>query len=200
MKYGVLGGTFDPPHNGHLALAKAAMANLGLDEVIFVPACRNPLKKHYKATSAKHRFRMVELMVEGEPNMSVSDIDISRGGPSYAIDTVQEFQMIQPGQYWFLMGADALRALPNWWHVDKFMRTCRIGAAFRMQMVPYDVLRTLPKFISDAVDLIPMQPMSVSSSKIREFIVDGEPVNHWEYIEANKLYHDQEGVLRTRED
>jgi nicotinic acid mononucleotide adenylyltransferase len=86
------------------------------------------------------------------------------------------------------------------------MRTCRIGAAFRMQMVPYDVLRTLPKFISDAVDLVPMQPMSVSSSKIREFIQQGEPVNHWlkpavwEYIEANKLYHDQEGVLRTPED
>ncbi len=205
MRFGILGGTFDPPHKAHLALAKAAKAALSLDEVIFVPAARNPLKRTSHPTSAKHRLRMVELMVQDEEGLSVSDIDISRGGPSYAIDTVQEFMIARPGAYWFLMGADALKALPQWWHVEKFVRLCRIGAVVRMQMVPYDVMRTLPSYIVDAVDLVPMPPEPVSSSKIREMILRGQPVEHWlkpavwEYIESNNLYQEQQTVDGNRE-
>ena len=110
MKTGVLGGTFDPPHYGHLELAKAAKAQLGLDEVMFVPANRNPLKTR-KTASAKHRLRMVELEIEDEEGLSVSDIEITRGGPSYAVDTLEELKMVRPGEYWFIVGADALETL-----------------------------------------------------------------------------------------
>src|ERR1041384_5745403 len=102
MKIGILGGTFDPPHNGHLAFAEAAVQTLELDEVLFIPANRNPLKPEKRQASAKDRLEMVRLMVEGKPQMAVSDIEIRRGGPSYAVETLDELHFVSPAEYWFL--------------------------------------------------------------------------------------------------
>ena len=98
MKYGVLGGTFDPPHLGHLEMAQAARAALGLDEVVIVPANRNPLKTR-QASPAKHRLKMCSLMAAGEEGLTVSDVEITRRGPSYAVDTIEELRMARPGEY-----------------------------------------------------------------------------------------------------
>ncbi len=85
---GMLGGTFDPIHLGHLALARAARASLGLDEILFVPAARPPHKLGRPISPASDRLAMVELAIEGEPATRVSDIEIDRSGPSYTVDTV----------------------------------------------------------------------------------------------------------------
>src|ERR1700722_59500 len=108
MRIGVLGGTFDPPHLGHLALARAALRQLELDEVLFLPANRNPLKTGKGGTPAKHRLAMIDLMLKNEPTMAYSDMEITRGGPSYAVDTLNELHAVRPAEYWFLMGADSL--------------------------------------------------------------------------------------------
>src|SRR3954471_14443433 len=107
MRIGILGGTFDPPHSAHLALAHKALDELRLDEVMFLPVNRNPLKK-IKMSPAKDRLEMVKLAIRDEPNFSVSDIEIARGGPSYAIDTMNELTYARPAEYWFILGSDAL--------------------------------------------------------------------------------------------
>src|SRR5438045_2029390 len=113
MRIGILGGTFDPPHLGHLALANAAREHLKLDEVIFMPASRNPIKKGTQ-TPPKQRLEMVKRTVEGHPGLAYSDLEITRGGPSYAVDTLTELSFAKPAEYWFLVGADALKDLPTW--------------------------------------------------------------------------------------
>jgi len=95
MRVGIFGGTFDPPHAAHLALAHQALQDLHLDEVMFLPVNRNPLKKQ-RTSSPRDRLEMVKLAIHDEPNFSVSDIEIVRGGPSYAIETMSELTYAQP--------------------------------------------------------------------------------------------------------
>lgn len=195
MKTGVLGGTFDPPHYGHLELAKAAKAQLGLDEVMFVPANRNPLKTR-KTASAKHRLRMVELEIEDEEGLSVSDIEITRGGPSYAVDTLEELKMVRPGEYWFIVGADALETLGEWKEPIKLLDMCRIAAVTRDKTELDLVMKEIDREFIRKIDVVSMPNMPVSSSKIREDIERGAPVGHWikpgvwEYIKEVGLYRE----------
>ncbi|MEA2552477.1 MAG: nicotinate-nucleotide adenylyltransferase, partial [Fimbriimonadaceae bacterium] len=86
-RIGILGGTFDPPHEGHLAIARAAISQLELDEIIFMPVARNPLKRKPIATG-KQRLAMTKLLLEDEPKVAISDLELSRGGKSYAVDTL----------------------------------------------------------------------------------------------------------------
>ena len=97
MRIGILGGTFDPPHIAHLALAHAAIEQLDLEEVIFMPVAKNPLK-HKAMASPKQRLAMTSLLIEGEPKLAVSDLEISRVGQSYAVDTLEELQAAQPAE------------------------------------------------------------------------------------------------------
>lgn len=193
MRYGVLGGSFDPIHKAHVALAHAAVESLGLDEVIFIPAARNPHKEEALAPSAD-RMAMVQLAIEGEPKFSASDIEISRGGRSYAYETLQELSLARPGQYWFLLGTDALRAIETWRHLDRIIRLCRFGVAVRPPMALDRVLDTLPEYIEDIVDPIEMPEDMLSSSKIRGDLARGLDVSPYlhpsvdQYIQKRGLY------------
>ncbi|MBN9503102.1 MAG: nicotinate (nicotinamide) nucleotide adenylyltransferase [Armatimonadetes bacterium 55-13] len=194
MKIGILGGTFDPPHNGHLALAEAAKETLGLDEVIFMPAFRNPLKTSGKSVPAKHRLEMVKLLVANRPGLAVSDSEVGRGGPSYAIDTINELQFVQPGEYWFIVGGDALKSLPEWKQPERLMKICRIAAAVRQPQDPADIIKRLPESYRDFIDIINMKPMDLSASDLRDKVARGQSITTWvpqavaKYIETNKLY------------
>src|SRR5687768_12512146 len=101
MRIGILGGTFDPPHSGHLTFAHAALETLDLDEVIFMPAHRNPQKKGRSVANSKQRLEMVRRLVGGHQKLSVSDLEITRGGPSYTVETLAELQHARPAEYWF---------------------------------------------------------------------------------------------------
>jgi len=166
MRIGILGGTFDPPHVGHLELARAAMQELSLDEVIFLPAHRNPMKG-VPTSPAKQRLAMVQEMISGETGMSVSDIEISRGGPSYMVETLMELQMVKPGDYWLLLGADALLTFPRWKNPEKILKLCRLGVGIRPPMLEADAMTKFGTEGKERIDVIGIKLPEISSTDIR---------------------------------
>lgn len=189
MRYGIFGGSFDPPHLAHLALARAARDTLNLDEVILVPAFQSPFKRPKPEASGKHRLAMLTLMASGEPWLSVSNIEIARRGTSYTIETLEALQHARPGQYWLIMGSDTAAAIASWNSADRLMRLARLAVATRPGAHP-----PVPVAWDDAVDEIPMPSMSVSSSEIRDRLERGLSVSsllHPEvaaYIQEQGLY------------
>lgn len=194
MRIGILGGTFDPPHSVHLNLARTAMQELRLDEVLFVPANKNPLKSAAALTSGKQRLEMVRRLIAKEPGMAVSDMEITRGGASYTVDTLNELQAVMPAEYWLLLGADAAKSLSEWGKPQKLARLCRIGVALRPPTTETELLTKIPLEFQDKVDIIRMNPQTVSSSELRDRLLNGQSVAAWippevvRYIQDNKLY------------
>lgn len=193
MRIGVLGGTFDPPHAAHIALAKAALTSLNLDEVMMLPAHRNPLKKT-KGTPAPQRMEMLRLAIDGVENLSICDIDLVRGGPSYAVDTMTELTYAQQADYWFLVGADAVREIEKWKQPERLIRLCRLGVAIRGEGDKVQLLARIPEWVRGAIDWIEMPRMDISSTELRQRLVSGQAVQPWlsakvtEYIGKNRLY------------
>ncbi|MCW5936043.1 MAG: nicotinate (nicotinamide) nucleotide adenylyltransferase [Fimbriimonadaceae bacterium] len=196
MRYGVLGGTFDPPHLGHVALAEAAHDALQLDEVLLVPGYQNPLKRRQPAATGAQRFAMCGLLAHERPWLAVSDIELTRKGPSYALETMEELTYSRPGDYWFVMGADALASLPQWREPAKLLRLCRVAVVARTGTRLEGVLNELDREWRRVVDVVEMPNHPVSSSKIREDVARGRPTDRWltaalrEYIEREGLYLD----------
>jgi len=194
MKIGILGGTFDPPHAGHMSLARAAKSALELDEIIWMPANNNPLKQKGKSSPAKHRLEMVRLFVESEAGMAVSDIEITRGGQSYAVDTMSELQYLRPADYWFVVGADSLRTIVKWKQPERLLRLCRLAAAVRPPVNATEALLLVPPQLRQAIDLVEMNPLDVSATEIRSLVGRGQSIERWvakpviKYIQENKLY------------
>lgn len=193
MRIGVLGGTFDPPHLGHLALAKAALDHLRLDEVMFLPVHRNPLKTG-RQTSGKDRLEMVKAAIMGEPHFSVSDIEIVRGGKSYAVDTLSELNFVQPAEYWFLVGSDALADFTGWKQPEKLVRLCRLGVALRGGQDKSQMMAKLPDYARRAIDWVDMSPQDISATELRLRMEAKRPARQWlpkgvlEYIDKHHLY------------
>lgn len=193
MRIGILGGTFDPPHIGHLRLAEAALDQLALDEVIMMPANRNPQKEAPK-TPARHRLAMTRLVASGNAKLAVSDLEITRGGPSYAVDTLSELRMAQPADYWFLVGADALKGLPDWKQPQRLVRLCRLGVALRGSVIEAQALASVPKDYQPYMDMIKMEKVDISGTELRDRLAKGIPTAPWiepqvlEYIRENELY------------
>ena len=195
MKYGILGGTFDPPHLGHLHVAKAALAGLGLDEIIWVPAATNPFKDQKEnITAARKRFEMVKLTIENEPNMSVSDLEITRGGASYTADTLQEMQMVLKGDFWIVIGADNLSEFMTWYQAEKILRTSRVAVFSRPGIDLDNMLPRLSEFLTPKLDVIPIEPVDISATSIRKRVQKEESIEAqvtpavWEYIQKTGLY------------
>lgn len=193
MKIGILGGTFDPPHIAHLALARAALDQLQLDEVIFMPVSRNPLK-HRPLSTPKQRMAMTEILLQNETKMAVSNLEIVRGGQSYAVDTLEELQAAQPADYWFVVGADALKDIKQWKNPDRLLKLCRMAAAVRPPQTEADIRARIPEEYRERVDLIQMPPMEVASFDVRDRIIRNQPLANMvpeqvlNYIRQNELY------------
>ncbi|MHB8635087.1 MAG: nicotinate-nucleotide adenylyltransferase [Fimbriimonadaceae bacterium] len=195
MKIGVLGGTFDPPHFGHLALAQAAVGALELDEVLFVPTSRNPLKQGERTSSGRHRLRMVQALIAGEEKMAACDLEVVRGGLSYAVETMTELTVAQPGDYWFLVGADAASHVEEWKQPQRLLKLCRLGVVVRPPVDEPTLLRRIPKSFHDRIDMIPMTHLAISATDIRDRISGGLPTGRllpeavYAYIKQNHLYN-----------
>lgn len=193
MRIGVYGGTFDPPHLGHLRLALAALDGLGLDEIIFMPANKNP-NKSAPVAAGRHRVEMVRRMIADQPKLSVSDLEITRGGPSYAVDTLSELHMVRPAEYWFLLGADALKDLPNWKQPQRLLKLCRLGVVVRPPTTDVQAIAAIPQEHRDHVDIVKMEPCDISSTDIRIRVAQNQPIATIvhpavaQYIKENKLY------------
>lgn len=195
MRVGILGGSFDPPHRGHLRMALAAKEALGLDEVIFLPAARNPLKPARTTATGEQRLEMVRLLIAGEPTFSVSDMELTRGGVSYTVDTLGELLMVRPAEYWFLIGADALKGFADWRNPQRILKQCRIGVAVRPPLQSADdVAARLPAEFREKMDVVPMPADPTSSTDIRLALREGKlrpdvvPANVLQYIRRHHLY------------
>lgn len=194
MRIGVFGGSFDPPHRAHLEVARASRGQLALDELIFVPAGRNPLKRTLGAASPRHRLRMVQLMIENEPGMSVSDIEIARGGASYTVDTMRDFQQIRPADYWFVLGSDALDSIQQWKQPEKLFKLCRLAVVLRPPHDRGSALKNVPDTMLPFIDFVELPPSAISSTLIRDHLLRGLSVDAYlapavaAYARANHLY------------
>lgn len=196
MRIGIFGGTFDPPHNGHLAVARAAIQALSLDEVLFVPAAKNPLKDWGPRASGEDRLTMLSLLVAGEQKMGVSDMELQRGGPSYSVDTLSDLQLVQPAEYWFLMGADALKGLADWKQPAKLLKLCRIGAVVRPSMSDSDAVLRVAEAYRERIDTVPMAPMDVSSTELRNRLAQEKTIAP--YVPQGVLaYIDEKGLYKS---
>lgn len=131
-RIGIIGGSFDPLHMGHLVIAQDAAERLELAEVIFIPAAVPPHKQHLKQVDAEHRLNMLCMAVESDLRFSVSDIEIQRGGISYTVDTVRELKANRPDADWVLIvGSDTLVDLHNWYKVDELLDLCEVATFLR---------------------------------------------------------------------
>jgi len=131
-RLGILGGTFNPPHLGHLALARCALEQLGLERVLLVPSCVPPHKRAEADPGPEHRLRMCELAVAGVPGLEACPLEVRRGGPSYTVDTLLALSSLHPeATLTLILGSDIARTLPSWQRPDELMALASIAVAAR---------------------------------------------------------------------
>ncbi len=163
MKIGILGGTFNPIHLGHLILAEEVRQKIGLGKMIFVPANMPPHKDNGDIISAHHRLKMLQLAIRGNPYFAVSDIEIKRGGRSYTIDTIKEFKEIYRGhELYFVIGSDLIRYLDEWKDLRDIISMVKFIVATR----PEFPLTDLPDYITT----IDIRAVDISAFEIRQCV------------------------------
>ena len=171
---GIMGGTFDPIHFGHIITAEEVKKEYDLDDVVFVPSGNPPHKKGKIVTAAEHRLAMVRLAIKDREGLSLSDMEIRRGGYSYALDTVNSFYDIygEDSDIWFITGADAIVTISHWYKADELMKRCRFIAAARPGYALDENDRSI-KTYRGRISLFPETALSISSSDIRSLISRG---------------------------
>ena len=186
QRIGVLGGTFDPIHLGHLAAASEVFDAMELDTVVLVPANAQPLKPAPHAT-AEHRLEMCRLAVDGDSRLAVSDVDVERGGETFTVDTLTDLTVQFPGaDLTFILGADAVTTLGNWKDPERLRSLARFVG---MSRPGYET-----PIATDDVFVVEVPGVAVSSTEVRRRVRDGAPVRYLvpdavvAYIERNGLY------------
>jgi nicotinate-nucleotide adenylyltransferase len=168
IRLGIFGGSFDPPHQGHLALAEAAFDHLALDRLHWLPAGR-PWQRRHELAAPEHRSAMVTAAIAGRAGFLLDDRELSRPGPSYTIDTVTELLAEQPGAELFLLiGEDQLQRLPTWHRWRELVGRVTLAVAHRgaLREPPADLAHALT-VAGRGIERLPMPPMAVSSTAIR---------------------------------
>lgn len=186
-RIGVLGGTFDPIHLGHLVVASEVFAALGLSRVILVPALQQPFKDSTGDAAPEHRLAMCRLATEADERLAVSDVDIVRGGSTYTVDTLADIATAHPGaELFFIAGADAVSRLSEWRNPARLMELARFVGVSR-QGYPGPTLP--PPHV-----VVETPQVGVSSTEVRRRVRAGEPVRYLvpdsvaAYIAQNALY------------
>lgn len=199
-RIGIIGGSFDPLHLGHLIIARDAAEHLGLSEVVFIPAATPPHKQHAKQVAAEHRLNMLKLAVDTDARFSVSDIEILRGGLSYSVDTIKALSAIHHDADLFLIvGSDTLVELHTWHRVDELLQMCSVATILRPGIDSLDVISQkiqLPeRHRAKLMDhVIEAHRIGISSTEIRRRVAEGKGIRYLvppaveTYIREHGLY------------
>lgn len=192
-RIGVMGGTFDPIHHGHLVAASEVAQSFGLDEVIFVPTGMPWQKDKEKVTAGEHRYLMTVIATASNPQFTVSRVDIDRGGPTYTIDTLRDLKSRRPdAELFFITGADAIAQILGWrdhddlWDLAHFVAVSRPGHVLSTEGLPEDVVSRLE-----------IPALAISSTDCRERVNRGHPVWYLvpdgvvQYIAKHHLYRSE---------
>lgn len=200
MKKGILGGTFDPIHNGHLAVAEEVRSRLSLDEVLFIPTGRPWRKGDTPILSAEHRIEMVRLAIAGKPYYRLSLMEVERVGPSYTLDTLTELSsgLSAEDEIFFIVGWDSLADLPYWKSPEQIIQLCRLVAVPRPGYPPPDLeaLEASVPGLSGRVVLLDRPEVDISASEIRERVACGLPISSL-VPEAVERYIREQGFYKT---
>lgn len=176
MRIGVFGGTFDPPHFGHLRLARAAYEQLGLDKVLWVLTANPPHKRGQRLSPIEDRLAMVQAALKGQAAFELSRVDIDRPGPHWAADTVRLLAQQHPGaQLIYLMGSDSLNDLPTWGRPMDFLAHCSLGVLRRPgDAVDLAALEAVLPGITAKVAFVDAPSVNIASHAIRRRVRSGE--------------------------
>ncbi|MBD2872721.1 nicotinate-nucleotide adenylyltransferase [Paenibacillus arenilitoris] len=192
-KIGIMGGTFDPVHIGHLIAAETARDACGLDEVWFIPSSGPPLKAHEPGVAGRRRYEMVCEAIAGNPAFRALDIELERGGVSYSYDTALELKHRYPEHsFSYIIGSDRINDLPRWHEIGELAKL----VAFIGLERPGEAIRAeaLPEYLTARIRVIPMPAIGISSTAIRTRLGEGQSVQYLVpdavlgYIRRFKLY------------
>lgn len=179
-RIGILGGTFNPPHLGHLACARAAREQLGLDRIVLMPVATPPHKEAPDDPGGQVRVELCRSLIAGEDGVVVSALEVERGGTSYTVDTLRALDARDPGnELTFIVGGDAAIALPTWREPEAVLDLATLAVVQRDGLGRDDVLPALAEVpgSADRVVFFDMPPVDVSSSAVRERVAAGSPVD-----------------------
>ena len=198
MKLGIMGGTFDPIHYGHLAAAEEARVQLRLERVLFVPVKIPPHKPDEKISAPEHRLAMVELAIASNPHFSLSQVDIDRSAPYYTVDTIAILQKkwkVGPEDIYFIMGLDSLADILTWHRPERLLELCHLAVMRRPGYeIDFSSLEASLPEASARILLLDMPWLDISSSDLRRRVRGGLSIRYLvpeaveNYIYAHHLY------------
>jgi len=183
-RVGIIGGSFDPVHLGHLIIAQDAAERLGLSKVVFIPAAAPPHKQHMLLTDAGHRLNMLKLALEANPRFFASDVEIQRGGLSYTVDTIKALSEIhRDADLFLIVGSDTLVELHTWHRINELLQLCNVATVLRpgidsMKVIgpriqlPEECRAQLMEYVIDA------HRIEISSTEIRRRIAEGRSIRY----------------------
>jgi len=197
----LFGGTFDPIHLGHTIVADEAAKHIGAEKIVFIPAKCSPLKKSFPQAGDNDRLQMIALAIAGHKNFEVSDYELNKPAPGYTLETVRQFQSdcgSDTSIYW-LMGADGVDDLPQWYGIEQLIDLCNLCVMFRAGCSPPDFAKFTaiwgPKRVEKLQkNVIPTSLIDISSTEIRNKLAAGQDVTDTlcpavaDYIRRHGLY------------
>ena len=187
----LFGGTFDPPHIGHLLVAQTIFVAEKFDKIVFIPTFKTPAKNNI--TDIKDRLAMLRMAVTSNPNFEICDMEINRGGTSYTVDTILEYKKefnLSSNEIFYLIGSDSLQNFHNWKEPEQILDNCRVIVALRPGFKPSDI----SNWILRKVRFASIPRFEISSSTIRSRWRDDKTIRYmvtqpvWEYINDHGMY------------
>lgn len=196
-RIGLMGGTFDPIHYGHLVTAEEAFVRFKLDKVVFIPSGNPPHKANRRISDGSHRFIMAQMATITNPHFDVSRIEVDEDGPTYTVDTLKKLKadQMRDAELIFITGADAILEIYNWKSPQELFKLCRFAAATRPGYVVSDeLIKSVAAFGRDRLEFFEVPALAISSTDIRRRVKEARPVRYLlpdgviSYIIKNGLY------------
>ena len=197
LKLGILGGTFDPPHNGHLLIAREAQTQLGLTQVLFAPTRQPPHKNAAEHTAIEHRLEMVRLAIAPYPQFVLSRVDVDRAGPTYTVDTMRLLrkQFGKQAELFFIMGMDSLANILTWHMPEQLIHLCKLAVFQRPGFAAnLDELEQKIPGLRERVVFLQSPALDIAASNLIKRVRAGQSIAHFvpeavaRYITENRLY------------